>query len=317
MYSLTLFKNTFDNGTEKRMDFSSWEKFEELLYNISSLEGFKPSRDGLKRGEKSSPLISPAIYKPGTTRANDNVIEWAGWAAIDVDDHKFEGDLKNELHRRFGSWDYVCYSTASSRVDNPKFRIVLPLTTTVPANKIRHFWYALNSEFESIGDRQTKDLSRMYYVPAAYSNAYNFIFSNRGNFINPYELMTKHPYVEKTTQGFMDRLPKGIREAIMKEKMSKLTNTDINWTSYQNCPFVHPSAVKEYNSITGTGWYHGLYRLMVSIASSAIKRGYPITEQQISVLCRQIDADNGGWYKSRPIEREAKRALDFVMRNSL
>lgn len=317
MYSLTLFKNTFDNTTNKRMDFTSWEKFEELLYNISKLDGFKPSRDGLKAGEKSSPLISPAIYNTGTKRANANVTEWARWAAIDVDNHTFKGNLKDELHSRFGNWYYVCYSTASSTIDTPKFRLVFPLTSTVPASKIRHFWWALNSEFDSIGDRQTKDLSRMYYVPAQYSGANNFIFSNSGNHIDPYSLMEKHPFVEKSTEGFMDKLPKAIRDAIMKEKLSKLTNCDITWTSYHNCPFVHPAAVKDYHAITQTGWYHGLYRLMVSIASSAIKRGYPITESEISVLCRQIDADSGGWYKTRPIEKEAKRALDWVLKNDL
>ena len=317
MYSLTLFRNTFDNTTTKRMDFSSWEKFEELLFNVSKLDGFKPSRDELKKGMKSSPLISPAIYKDGTTRANDNVVEWAGWAALDVDNHVFKGDLKHELHSRYGQYAYVCYSTASSTMDQPKFRLIFPTTQHISQSKIRHFWYALNTEFDNLGDRQTKDLSRMYYVPAVYPGANNFIFSNSGDHIDPVALMEKHPYVEKTTGGLLDRFPAAIRDAIMKEKKSKLTNTDIFWTSYRDCPFVHADAVKDYNNISGTGWYHGLYRLMVSIASSALKRGYPITEQQISILCRQIDADNGGWYKTRPIEKESKRALEFVMRNSL
>ena len=40
------------------------------------------------------------------------------------------------------------------------------------------FWYALNKELGDIGDPQTKDLSRMYYVPGKYEGAYNFIFNN-------------------------------------------------------------------------------------------------------------------------------------------
>ena len=166
MISFTVFKSIFDNNTDTRVDFDSFEKFEKALYHLSTLSGYKA-----KKGEftkKASPLISPAIYKPGTTRANDNVIEWAGWAAIDVDNHVFEGNLKDELYSRFGSWYYICYSTASSTRDKPKFRLVFPLTSPVPAVSIKHFWYALNAEFGSIGDGQTKDLSRMYYVPAQY-----------------------------------------------------------------------------------------------------------------------------------------------------
>jgi len=313
---LTLFDSVFDNKTNKRMDFSSWEKFEALLYNISKDKGYKPAK-GEKPKQKPSPLISPAIYKEGTTRANDNVIAWAGWAAVDVDDHEFKGNLKDELHSRFGDYYYVCYSTASSTVDSPKFRLVFPLTSQVEGSKIRHFWFALNTELGSIGDRQTKDLSRMYYVPADYAGAYNFIFTNSGSFINPHDLMQKHEYVEKQNVGMLDKLPPAIRDAIIKERASKLVNTDIHWTSYHNCPFVSNKMIDEYTQISGTGWYHKMYQLMVSIAASAVRQNYPITSKEIAVLCRQLDIETGNWYKNRPLEKEADRALEFVMRNTI
>jgi hypothetical protein len=314
--SLTLFESVFDNKTNKRMDFSSWEKFEALLYSVSKEEGYKPSK-GERSKRKPSPLISPAIYKDGTTRANDNVVAWAGWAAVDVDDHEFKGNLENELRSRFGSYYYVCYSTASSTDSSPKFRLVFPLTSSIEQQRIRHFWYALNTELGSIGDIQTKDLSRMYYVPANYPNANNFIFTNTGEYINPHELMQKHKYVEKSQVGMLDKLPPAIRDAIVKERASKLTNTDFHWTSYSNCPFVSRKMIDEYSTISGTGWYHKMYQLMVSIASSAVRQNYPITAKEIAVICRQLDLDTGNWYKNRPLEKEADRALEFVMRNTI
>ena len=314
--SLTLFDSVYDNKTHKRMDFSSFEQFEKLLYNISSEEGYKPTK-GEKPKKKPSPLISPATYKDGATRANDNVISWAGWAAVDVDDHVFHGNLKDELYDKFGDWYYVCYSTASSTRDTPKFRLVFPLTSHIEQQRIRHFWHALNTELGSIGDIQTKDLSRMYYVPAVYPNANNFIFTNSGNYINPYDLMQKHKYVEKTQVGMIDKLPPAIREAIIKERANKLTNTDIHWSSYENCPFVSRKMIDDYTSISGTGWYHKMYQLMVSIASSAVRQNYPITSKEIAILCRQLDMATGNWYKSRPLEKEADRALEFVMRNTI
>jgi hypothetical protein len=296
------------------MDFSTWEKFEALLYNISKEEGYKPAKDE-KQKRKPSPLISPAIYKEGTTRANDNVVAWAGWAAIDVDDHEFKGNLKDELASKFGNWYYVCYSTASSTVDSPKFRLVFPLTAQVEGARIRHFWYALNTEFDSIGDKQTKDLSRMYYVPAQYPGANNFIFTNVGDIINPFDLMQKHEYVEKQNVGMLDKLPPAIRDAILKERASKLTNTDIHWSSYHNCPFVSRKMIDDYVSISKTGWYHKMYQLMVSIAGAALRQNYPITAKEIAILCRQLDLETGNWYKNRPLEKEADRALEFVMKN--
>ena len=314
--SLTLFDSVFDNKTDKRMDFSSWEKFEALLYSVSKEEGYKPVK-GEKPKRKPSPLISPAIYKPNTTRANDNVVAWAGWAAVDVDDHKFEGNLKDELRNRFGQHYYVCYSTASSTSDTPKFRLVFPLTSSIEGTRIRHFWYALNTELGSIGDVQTKDLSRMYYVPANYPGANNFIFTNIGDVINPFDLMSKHEYVEKQNVGMIDKLPPAIREAILKERANKLTNTDFHWTSYRDCPFVSKKMLDDYANISGTGWYHKMYQLMVSIAASAVRQNYPITAKEISILCRQLDLETGNWYKNRPLEKEADRALEFVMRNTI
>lgn len=318
MYSLTLFDSVYDNKTHKRMDFSDWDKFEKLLYNVAQQPGYKPSKgEKLAKGVKASPLISPATYKDNTTRKNDNVVDWGGWCALDVDDHLFEGDLQNELTTKFGKYTFVCYSTSSSTVDHPKFRLVFPTSVRVEAQRIRHFWHALNAEIGGVGDAQTKDLSRMYYVPGIYPGAHNFIFSNRGVPVDPFELMEKHKYVEKSATSAFDRMPEAIKQAIMKERKTKLTNTDIKWSSYHDCPFVSKKAIDEYNSISSTGWYHKMYQIMVSIASSAIRRNYPITAKEIEILCRQIDMETGGWYKNRPLNQEASRALDFVMKNAL
>ena len=307
--STTLFKNIYDNKTTNRLDFDSFEIFENALYKLAE-KPFASKRD--------APLMSPAIYQSDTTRANDNVIEWAGWAAVDVDEHKFEGDLQNELSRLYGRWHYICYSTASSTTDHPKFRLVFPLATSVKRDRIKAFWYALQTELGSIGDRQTKDLSRMYYLPGQYANAYNFIFSNsNGSYIYPDDLIKKHPMLEKTTgKTFFDRLPTEIQEQIISHRKNQADNVNITWSSYHDCPFVNKRLVSEYKSINETGWYHGLYRIMVSIAGNAVKQSYPITSHEIAELCKEIDNETGQWYDNRPLEKEADRAIEFVYQNA-
>lgn len=69
-YSLTIFKNTFDNQTHRVQEFDSWSGFEDLLYSLSE-------QKGEKGGSNSSPLISPARYLPDTTRSNKNVDYWS------------------------------------------------------------------------------------------------------------------------------------------------------------------------------------------------------------------------------------------------
>lgn len=322
MYSLTVFKSVYDNNTETRVDFETFEKFEKSLYHLSTLPGYKP-----KKGESSknaSPLISPATYKPGTTRANANVVEWAQWAALDVDNHTFNGDLEDELARLYPGYYYICYSTASSTESHPKFRLVFPLSRAVDAKEIRHFWFALNTEFGRVGDSQTKDLSRMYYVPAQYPDAFNFIFTHRtAGYLNVDDLLAKHKYEEKAnSNNFFDRLPEELQKEVIKHRQNKLTQnkSNITWTSYKDCPFVNQNLISEYKRISrtdGSGRYSMIYKIMTSIACNAIKKKYPINEFEISEMILQLDRDTANRYQKRPLNVEAGRAIEFAYKNAL
>ena len=304
MYSLTIFKTIFDNKTDKRMDFDDWSGFESLLVDLS--------KENVK-SKKEASLISPAVYLPNTTRANANVTHWAKWAAVDVDDYEIDTEsLQEELNKTLGDYYYVCYSTASSTIDFPKFRIVFPLTDSVAADDIKHFWFALNSFINSMGDKQTKDLSRMYYIPANYDRANNFLFINKGKFIEPLELMAKYPYRNETRgSNFFDNLPDAIQKEIVQYRKDQSENNTITWTSYHDCPFVNKGLVAEYKTTSNTGWYHLMYKIMVSIAGNAIRRQYPITAEEVEKLCKELDMETGNWYENRPLIKEANRAIEF------
>ena len=317
MYQLTVFKSprwwdqqqrfVYDNKTHRRMDFETWELFTEFLRKLSE----RPLN-----GKQDAELISPAVFKPDSTRKNDNVLAWAGWAAVDVDDIKINGALDEYLHNRFGDYDYICYSTASSTSDHPKFRLIFRLSGQVEQSRIKHFWYALNSELEDIGDAQTKDLARMYYIPASYVSANNFFFVNRGVPIDVDYLLARWPYDDKRdAKSFLERLPPAFREQVVQYRKDSLNNIDYNWTGYHDCPFWPKSLATEYISISSTGWYRQMYRIMIAIAGKAVEKGYPITASQIVQLCREFDIDTGNWYESRPMEVEANNALEYAYRN--
>lgn len=319
MYELTVFSSIFDNKTDVKVEFDTFAQFEKSLYHLATLPGYKP-----KRGESSknaSPLISPATYKPDSTRSNANVINWGGWAALDVDNHVFKGDLKDELHSRFGAWYYICYSSASSTIACPKFRLVFPLTRHVGSDEIKHFWFALNTEFGCMGDLQTKDLSRMYYVPAQYPSAFNFIFSNDGEHIDPSLLMQKHPWTAPvSSDNFFDRLPESLQKEVLAHRKAKLqeNTSNLSWTSYKDCPFVNQSLVSDYTAISrtdGSGRYSMFYKIMTSIACNAVKKHYPITEYEIVDIVRGLDRATSNRYARRPLNVEASRAIEFAYKN--
>lgn len=310
----TIFQSVFDNQTHRKGAAQNWGQFVSLLRQSSYKPGYKPKKG--ERTTKGSPLISPAIFEKGTTRANKNVTAWAGWAALDVDDWTEEG-LK-QLNEKLQNYTHVRYSTSSSTEAKPKFRLVLCLDRYVKADEIRHFWYALNKEFAELGDPQTKDLARMFYVPAKYPGAYNFFdeldLGSKG-VLSVSDLLAKYTFADQSKKNLFENLPSSIQTKILEYRNSQLSNRKICWTSYRDCPFVNQEFVREYATCQ-SNWYRKMYQIMVSIASKAIKRGYPITPTEIASLCKQIDMETGNWYKNRPFEVEATRAIEFSLRSS-
>jgi len=320
MITTTVFKNLFDNDTSLAVSFDTFDEFENSLYYLSTLKGYKPKKG--ERTKKSTPLISPAVYRKGTTRANANVIRWT-FAALDIDDYIPSGDIEYDLMSSYAETRFVCYSTASSTIDHPKFRLVFPLTRDVEAAEIEHFWFALNTEFGQMGDKQTRDLARMFYCPAQYPKANNFIFSNKtGVALDVDQLMLKHPYTPpKKADNFFDMLPKELQDEVVKHREAKLKESGkrVSWTNYNDCPFVSKKLVSEYKSIAGhdnSGRYAFIYRLMCQIAASAVKNKYPITEYEIVELIRQLDRDTTNRYQKRPLNLEASRALTWAFTNA-
>lgn len=291
------------------MDFETWDGLESLLMTLAT-------KKGQKGGRNSSPLISPAVFKSDTTRANANVLGWGRWCCIDVDD--YSGSLVDALEP-LKDYEYICYSTASSTPEYPKFRVVFPLTDFVLAEDIKAFWYALNNLALGVVDAQTKDLCRMYYVPAQYPNAHNFIFKNQGEFMCPRTLMRKYPHhLKNRKKKFLETLPKDIQREVLNHRKNQMENV-ITWKSYQDCKFFPQDLGREYIANAGVpngGNFFRLYMIMIAIAGSAFKHNYPITTFEIVELCRELDNACGAIYKERNMESEAENALEYALKSS-
>jgi len=303
-YSLTMFHNQYDNQTDKVMGFDTWNDFANLLSELYQ----KPLKS-----KKDAQLISPSTYELGTTRANRNVIDWGHWACADVDD--YTGNIDDILDR-FNSNNIIVYSTASSTIEQPKFRIVFDLDRRVDSEELRHFWFALNKFLGELGDPQTKDSSRMYYIPGTYEDSNHFFHRTDGVPLAVDKLLRAYPYVVPSGNNFLDQLPEEMKNKVLQHRKESLDNTDVTWSGYLDCPFFPNKMAMEYRSINGTGWYSFLYKIMIATACSAIKNKYPINGQQIATMCKQLDAETGGWYDNRPLEREANSAIQWAYANA-
>jgi hypothetical protein len=308
-YQLSTFTTIFEKTPYAIISFQDWNKLVNFFYSLSKKPGEKPNyKKGIKKGVA---LITPAIFK-GDSRKNENVEHWAGWCALDIDDNT--NINIEEFLKKFSAYKYICYSTGSSTKENPKCRLIFPLTKYVPNEKIAHFWYAINKVLGDAADEQTKDFCRLFYIPAQYSNAYNFFYSNKeGKILDVEKLLDAIPYKTKTSGNFISKFPVEIQRQILQHNFNNLRNTNISWTSYENCPFINKKMLQDYREITKTGWYHKMYQLMVAIAGNAIAMEYPITAVEIEKLCKDIDKDTGMWYSKRPILIESQRAIDYAL----
>ena len=120
-----------------------------------------------RRRTKDGRGWSGATYKTGTTRANANVVAWSVAAGdfdhVSIDDYL---ELRERLTDR--GLAFLLYSTYRSAETDFRFRVAIPLTKPVPAERYPEVWRRIDGHlFGGKNDPNTKDASRMLYTPAA------------------------------------------------------------------------------------------------------------------------------------------------------
>lgn len=125
---------------------SSWVQLKELL-------SFHEENAVKQAGS----LWSPVEYDAGTTRGNRNV-RFVEALVVDMDGEAFD-------NARLGGLEWFAYSTYSHRLDDPHYHLVLPLAHKVPASLWRAVWAELHDRIGLVGDPQTKDPARIFYLP--------------------------------------------------------------------------------------------------------------------------------------------------------
>lgn len=198
--TISRFRNLYDN--QPKVVDVSWDDLKHEL-----------SRHCIRR-DKDGPLISPAVYLPGATRANDNARLITAFFA-DLDD----GTRPEELTPGWDLYAYALYSTHSSTPEKPKWRAVFPLKRPVPASEWPSVWAKLAAALTHARmDPQCKEVARFYYLPAAPPGAETFVAVNDGAWLDPDQFEDLPPSEEEkrgaaSTLG--ERIPSGQRNAVL------------------------------------------------------------------------------------------------------
>lgn len=113
------------------------------------------------RSQKDGPAWSPVSYFPGSTRGNASV-DQVFLAVIDVDD----GTAMETVLERFTGFALLAHSSFSHSLEKPKYRVILPLETPIPASEWRSTWDRINLMAGGCNDPATKDPARLYFKAA-------------------------------------------------------------------------------------------------------------------------------------------------------
>ena len=149
--SLCLFENLKSpkaiNGNK------AWKKFYENLTNQLITE------------DKDTLLVGPYTLDPNKpTRANNHV---ASVSALVFDIDHAQGKSFEEITNLIPPVAGVIHTTHSHQNDDPRYRVILPLTTPVPASQfieLRTNFLFFNPELAQIVDPACSDISRAYFL---------------------------------------------------------------------------------------------------------------------------------------------------------
>ncbi|HKQ05765.1 MAG TPA: DUF3631 domain-containing protein [Blastocatellia bacterium] len=154
-YAISLFKNKHDKLPQ--LVHRSW-------FGMCK-EFAQPS----VRAEKDGPLFSPATFS-APERKKANVVELS-LLVLDYDHHaKINEDHQPWLNLGLCFAAYTTHSHCRVTDSNPnaedRFRLILPLSEPIPASLYPLLWQWASQVSGGKIDPQTKDESRMFYIPA-------------------------------------------------------------------------------------------------------------------------------------------------------
>ncbi len=178
--SLKVWVTTYANAKSPkpiRSEEKSWSRVVEML----SKRELRDNKDGL--------CLCLHSILDGASRANANINRVYAFV-IDVDN----GTDFADVAPRLASFEYIAYSTHSHSLDNPKYRIVLPLLESVSGEDWGTVWAAINRALcADINDKSTKDASRLFYAPSCppQSERDSWEIHYRGKLLDPRDYLSK------------------------------------------------------------------------------------------------------------------------------
>jgi len=296
----SFFNSNFSNTPQQAE--MSWNNFIKTMKTISQVKGHKPAK-----GEYSEQgMISSAIYAPNTKRANENVLGW-DIVMLDID----SGISLDDINKIKLNYNCLIYSSPSCTKDHIKIRVIFELHKFASKEVLSQLWYAINEKLGNVVDKQTKDKSRLMYIPAMYDNKdnyYHIFMSSDGEKLNWEELISEFPSPAEEQKYQQKNKLSGLKRKIyLKTKKIPCFNIQA-----KKCPFCYDRMIEEYQ-LTLAGEHHlALYKFMVKVCYNAKRINYPLSIDELVQMARQLDDLDGSFYNDKKLYDSAHDAIEYV-----
>ncbi len=184
--TFSLYNHRFDTAT--RLVSATWDAWagSMLEHQVRGRPEDTDDLAALDRNKDGEGFIPGPVDGP-RCKANVREIQAAGLDLEGVTEDQLLG-----LLRPFLSFEFVLYSTHKSgarcKGGLPRVRLIFPLETPYPAGRHLEVWSRVNGMAGGRNDPQTKDASRIYYVPTTFDPAHAVAWRNRGRWLSVADL---------------------------------------------------------------------------------------------------------------------------------
>lgn len=146
---------------------------------------------------KDGPSWSPASYMAGTYRGKQNVASvWA--LVIDIDHVPTDEDLDDALDT-IDDYKYIIHSSHSDRDGDRCVRVVVALSRPVQGSEWPRFWRAAMDTLKIPVDEQTKDASRLFFLPSRPSDTWYMFEAYDGQVLDVDAVLANAPELPEVT----------------------------------------------------------------------------------------------------------------------
>ena len=159
------------------------------------------------RNQKDGPMISPAVFKAGMTRAK-NAVKSVSMGMFDFDN--VDPATVRETLVASGILA-ILISTYSHTPDKPSFRVVVPFTEPVAAGRWPKLFAQFDELFDGAIDPSTKPACQAFYLPSCplKHKAHAFIWKIDGDVFDAAAVLDELDDDEDDDQGTRPGLPTG------------------------------------------------------------------------------------------------------------